>query len=117
MTEDADGVIHGMIMTEMGQPYQTDHAPVEYAIYMAGMEQDTVSTMISPEGIRQLFHRMGSRLHLTEYNEYGEKTRVEGTAQAGYIYMTAQAEESASTTQEGSRQSTSMMRQAMSQGL
>ena len=80
-------------------------------------QQVTVSTMISPEGIRQLFHRMEADCILRNIMNM-VKRQVKGTAQAGYIaYMTAQAEESASRHRKEAGRSTSMMRQAMSQGL
>ena len=102
MTEDADGAITWNDYDRNGNLVR-QIMPVEYAVYGrdgAGYRFDydksgRNTAVISPDG---------SRLHLTEYNEYGEKTSEgDGTGRVHSIYDRA-GRRIRITTQEGSRQ-------------
>ena len=102
MTEDADGAITWNDYDRNGNLVR-QIMPVEYAAYGrdgAGYRFDydksgRNTAVISPDG---------SRLHLTEYNEYGEKTSEgDGTGRVHSIYDRA-GRRIRITTQEGSRQ-------------
>ena len=102
MTEDADGAITWNDYDRNGNLVR-QIMPTEYAAYGrdgAGYRFDydksgRNTAVISPDG---------SRLHLTEYNEYGEKTSEgDGTGRVHSIYDRA-GRRIRITTQEGSRQ-------------